>query len=47
MSNFQIELYLAKMDNKDWAQWKVSRKNGLKAIDKLRLLYLSQIKAKF
>lgn len=46
MDNFSIELYLAKMDNKDWSEWKISRNGVLKEIDKLRLFYLSQYLAK-
>ena len=42
MSNIEIELYLARMAEMDWENWKESRKNGLKAIDKLRIFYLSQ-----
>lgn len=39
MSDFQIECYLAGMDGMDWAEWRTSRVNGLKAIDHLRLFY--------
>lgn len=46
MTNFQIELYLARMAGLDWSEWKVSRQAGFKAVDELWLFYLAQYEAR-
>ena len=46
MDNYDTELYLARMEKMELADWRKSRRKGLQAVDKLRLFYLAQYLAK-
>lgn len=46
MTNMQINSYLAKMAEMSFQDWVLDRNGKLKAIDELRLFYLSMYQAK-